>query len=43
MATTAELPEDRIAEENPDMPLQFIRDILLARNEESIPFEFGES
>nr|VFJ93926.1 MAG: ParD-like antitoxin of type II toxin-antitoxin system [Candidatus Kentron sp. LFY] len=33
----------KIAEENPDLPYSFIRDILLARQEESIPFTFGES
>jgi hypothetical protein len=33
----------RIAEENPDLPYEFIRDILIAREEETIPFEFSES
>nr|VFJ47591.1 MAG: ParD-like antitoxin of type II toxin-antitoxin system [Candidatus Kentron sp. FM]VFJ48702.1 MAG: ParD-like antitoxin of type II toxin-antitoxin system [Candidatus Kentron sp. FM]VFK07586.1 MAG: ParD-like antitoxin of type II toxin-antitoxin system [Candidatus Kentron sp. FM] len=32
----------KIAEENPDLPYGFIRDILHAREEVSIPFTFGE-
>ena len=32
----------KIAEENPDMPYSFIKDILVAREEEAIPFEFSE-
>nr|VFK46136.1 MAG: ParD-like antitoxin of type II toxin-antitoxin system [Candidatus Kentron sp. TC] len=32
----------KIAEENPDLPYSFIKDILLARQEESLPFAFGE-
>jgi hypothetical protein len=31
----------KIAEENPDLPYSFIKDILLARQEESIPFTFS--
>ncbi len=30
----------KIAEENPDLPYSFIRDILVAQTEESIPFTF---
>jgi hypothetical protein len=30
----------KIAEENPDMPFEFIKGILEAMQEESIPFEF---
>ena len=32
----------KIAEENPDLPVAFIRDILIARQEKSIKFEFDE-
>lgn len=31
----------KIAEENPDLPYSFIKDILLARQEDSMPFTFG--
>lgn len=30
----------KIVEENPDLPYSFIQDILLAQQEESVPFEF---
>ena len=30
----------KIAEENPDLPISFIKDILTAKQEKSIPFEF---
>ncbi len=33
----------KIAEENPDLPYDFIKDILLAKNEKSIPFHFDET
>ena len=33
----------KIAEENPDLPYEFIRDILIAMDEETIPFEFSAS
>ncbi len=32
----------KIAEENPDLPYQFIADILAARTEESMPFTFND-
>lgn len=32
----------KIAEENPDLPYSFIKDILLARQEEAVPFEFSQ-
>jgi hypothetical protein len=32
----------KIAEENPDLPYGFIRDILLAQQEESVPFNFSQ-
>ena len=32
----------KIAEENPDLPYSFIKDILLAKQEVSIPFNFDE-
>ena len=31
-----------IATENPDLPISFIRDLLVAQQEESIDFEFDE-
>lgn len=31
----------KIAEENPDLPYSFIKDILIALEEESQPFTFG--
>ena len=31
----------KIVEENPDMPYSFIQDILLAQQEEAIPFSFS--
>ena len=31
----------RIAEDNPDLPYEFIKDILIAQDEETIPFEFS--
>lgn len=30
------------AEENPDLPYAFIKDILLARQEKSLPFHFSD-
>ncbi len=33
----------KLVEENPDLPYSFIQDILLAQQEESIPFEFSQS
>ncbi len=30
----------RCAEDNPDLPVSFIKDILAARSEPSVPFEF---
>ncbi|VFM96990.1 MAG: hypothetical protein BECKG1743D_GA0114223_101228 [Candidatus Kentron sp. G] len=42
MAAAIELPDALIAEENPDLPYRFIKDILPAEQEESIPFTFGE-
>ena len=32
----------RAALDNPDLPVEFIRDVLVARQEESQPFEFGK-
>lgn len=32
----------KIAEENPDLPYSFIQDILLAQQEEAVPFEFSQ-
>lgn len=32
----------RIAEDNPDLPYEFIKDILLAMDEDSVPFDFSE-
>ena len=32
----------KIAEENPDLPYSFIKDILLAMQEDSMPFDFGD-
>jgi hypothetical protein len=32
----------KIVEENPDLPYSFIQDILLAQQEESVPFEFSQ-
>ncbi len=32
----------KIAEENPDLPYEFIKDILIAREEKTIPFEFSD-
>jgi hypothetical protein len=32
----------KIAEENPDLPYSFIKDVLLAQQEESVPFRFGK-
>mgnify|MGYP003631908729 CR=1 FL=1 len=32
----------RACEDNPDLPFGFIKDILLAVDEESIPFDFSE-
>ncbi len=32
----------KIAEENPDLPYSFIQDILLALEEETVPFEFSQ-
>ena len=32
----------KIAEENPDLPYSFIKDILLAKREASVPFTFDE-
>ena len=31
----------KIAEENADLPYSFIKDILLAQQEQAIPFQFG--
>lgn len=33
----------RAALDNPDMPVELIRDVIIARAEESEPFEFSES
>ena len=33
----------RIAEENPDLPYSFVKDLLLAREDASEPFVFDES
>ncbi len=33
---------ERAAKDNPDLPLDFIKDILIASQEESTPFEFDE-
>ncbi len=33
----------KIAEENPDLPYEFIKDVLIAMDEEAIPFEFSTS
>ena len=30
----------RAALDNPDLPIEFVRDVLVAREEESQPFEF---
>ncbi len=30
----------KIAEENPDLPYSFVKDLLLAQQEESVPFQF---
>lgn len=32
----------QIAEENPDLPYEFIKELLLAQTEESIPFDLSE-
>ena len=32
----------KIAEEDPDLPISFIKDILTAKQEKSIPFEFDK-
>ena len=32
----------KIAEENPDLPYDFIKDVLLAMDEKSEPFHFSE-
>ena len=32
----------KIVEENPDLPYRFIQDILLAQQEEAVPFEFSQ-
>ena len=32
----------KIAEENPDLPYDFIKDVLLAMDEKSEPFDFSE-
>ena len=32
----------KIAEENPDLPYNFIKDILLALEEDTVPFEFSQ-
>lgn len=32
----------RAALDNPDLPVEFIRDVLIARNEETEPFEFKD-
>ncbi len=32
----------RAALDNPDLPIEFVRDVLIAREEESEPFEFGK-
>lgn len=32
----------KTAEENPDLPYEFIKDVLLAISEEPIPFDFAE-
>jgi hypothetical protein len=32
----------KIAEENPDLPYSFIKEILMAQQEASIPFTFGK-
>lgn len=32
----------KIAEENPDLTYGFIKDILLAQEEEAVPFEFDD-
>ncbi len=32
----------RAALDNPDLPVEFIRDVLIAQNEESEPFEFKD-
>jgi hypothetical protein len=32
----------RTALDNPDLPIEFIRDVLIAREEESEPFVFGK-
>jgi len=32
----------KIAEENPDLPYNFIKEILLAKQEKSIPFSFDD-
>ena len=32
----------RAALDNPDLPIEFVRDVLIAMDEESEPFEFGK-
>lgn len=32
----------RTALDNPDLPIEFVRDVLIALDEESEPFEFGK-
>ena len=32
----------KIVEENPDLPFSFIQDILLAQQDESVPFYFSQ-
>lgn len=32
----------RAALDNPDLPVEFTRDVLIAREEETEPFEFGK-
>jgi hypothetical protein len=33
----------KIAEENPDLPYHFIKDLLLAMEDDTVPFTFGEN
>jgi hypothetical protein len=33
----------KIAEENPDMPYNFIKDILIAKQEKPVPFKFNKN
>ena len=32
----------KIAEQNPDLPISMVKDILIAKQEKSIPFEFDK-